>query len=260
MSGKAGVSGSGEHGNAVVEGVSTALSWLTVLPFRGAQSFDRMTGARAMAALPVAGIALGLLSLPFAFVPDSLLAAVLTVVTWELGSRMMHIDGLADVGDALGSYAPPERARVILADRYTGAIGLGAVLLTLFTQVAALTTGMHPFAWVFLPVLGRVSAMIGCHRSFSPFSATGFGSLIIGTVHSGWIAGWLCVLLGFAWFIDPTFWWRYAAAALGAVLVSIVLARHCSKRFGGLNGDTTGALIEVTVAVSATILALLHWW
>lgn len=259
MSGKAGRSGDGEHGNALVEGVTTALSWLTVLPFRGAASFDRITGARAMAALPVAGLALGLLSLPFAYLPASLLGAVLVVVTWELGSRMMHIDGLADVGDALGSYAPPQRAQEILGDRYTGALGMGAVLLTLLTQVAALSTGIHPFAVVFLPVLGRVCAMIGCHRSFRPFSASGFGSLIVGTVRTRWIVAWLVSLCFAAWAFDPLFWWRYVAAALSAVAVAVVFARHCAKRFEGLNGDTTGALIEVSVAVSATVLALLHW-
>ncbi|MEJ5998561.1 adenosylcobinamide-GDP ribazoletransferase [Corynebacterium sp. H130] len=256
MSGKAGVSGSGEHGNALIEGVSTALSWLTVLPFRGAKSFDRTTGARAMAALPVAGLALGLLSTPLAFLPTTpLVMAVLAVIVWELGSRMMHIDGLADVGDALGSYAPPERAQEILGDRYTGALGMGAVLLTLFAQVASLSVALETFGWsclIFLPALGRTCAMIGCHRTFSPFSTTGFGSLIVGTVQTWWVAIWLIAL------VAAFFTWSGLIAASTAVLISIMFAKHCARRFGGLNGDTTGALIEIAVAVAAIVLAVVN--
>ena len=47
----------GTHGPAVIEGPATALSWLTVLPVRGsAQAFDRITGARVIANLPVVGL------------------------------------------------------------------------------------------------------------------------------------------------------------------------------------------------------------
>lgn len=258
MSGKAGAAGDGAHGFAVVEGVSTALSWLTVLPFKGATTFDRITGARAMAALPVAGLALGLLSSPLAFLPTSpLLIAALAVVVWELGSRMMHIDGLADVGDALGSYAPPTRAQEILADRYTGALGMGAVVLALLAQVAGLSTALPTFGWpilIFLPVLGRACALIGCHRGFQSFSPTGFGSLIVGTVHTWWVVAWFAVIAGGVFALT----WRYAVlgATLAAAAVSVFFARHCNRRFAGMNGDTTGALIEVSVAVAAVFLAV----
>lgn len=256
MSGKAGQSGTGEHGFALWEGVGTALSWLTIIPVQGSRTFDRITGARAMAALPVAGLALGLLSAPLAFLPTTpLVIAVLAVIVWELGSRMMHIDGLADVGDALGSYAPPPRAQEILADHSTGALGMGAVLLTLLAQVAGLSVALDSYGWsclIFLPALGRACAMIGCHRFFSPFSATGFGSLIVGTVHTWWVVVWLTAL------VAAFFTWSGLIAASAAVLTSIVIAKHCSRRLGGLNGDTTGALIEISVAVAAIVLAVVN--
>ena len=56
MSGKAKLQ-AGTHGPAVIEGPATALSWLTVLPVRGgARAFDRITGARVIANLPVVGL------------------------------------------------------------------------------------------------------------------------------------------------------------------------------------------------------------
>lgn len=256
MSGKAGHTGTGPHGNPFVEGISTALSWMTIVPIQGARTFDRVTGARAMAALPVSGLVLGLAALPLSLVESSLLSAVLAVVVWELGSRMMHIDGLADVGDALGSYASPDRAQEILGDRYTGALGMGSVVLVLLMQVAGIASGLPAYTLVFLPMLGRTCALIGCHRSFRPFSTTGFGSLIVGTVRSWWIIAWALVLLAGAWLSVGATWWHFGVALLVACLVSMLFARHCSKRFAGLNGDTTGALVEVSVAVGAVVLGL----
>ena len=59
MSGKAKLQ-AGAHGPAVIEGPATALSWLTVLPVRGgARAFDRITGARVIANLPVVGLVVG---------------------------------------------------------------------------------------------------------------------------------------------------------------------------------------------------------
>lgn len=275
MSGKAGHSGTGEHGNPIGEGVGTALSWMTIIPARGATTFDRITGARAMAAIPLAGLALGVITaLPAAVLlrggVSALLVAALTVTGWELGSRMMHIDGLADVGDALGSYAPPERAQEILADKYSGALGMGSVFLTLLVQTAALvaiytSSGIYgAAACALIPALARAAGLIGCHRHFSPFSTTGFGGLIIGTVRTWWIVAWFLVLIavgsGALWGVAKPMATALAVclpvAALVAVLSAWQLVRHCNRRFGGLNGDCIGASIEVATAAAAAALAL----
>ena len=182
MSGKAGFSDNepgNAHGFAPWEGINTAFSWLTILPFPGAATFDRTTGARAMAALPLVGVFLGVCTYALAMVADALsisplLTAVLIVVLWETLTRMMHLDGLADVGDALGSFQSGEQAQKILADRYTGALGMGTVLLTLLTQVAAIHALLTTSAFLTvaaLPAIGRCAAMITCARGFTAFSA-----------------------------------------------------------------------------------------
>ena len=110
MSGKAGFSDNesgNAHGFAPWEGIN---SWLTILPFPGAATFDRTTGARAMAAFPLVGVFLGVCTYALTMVADALsisplLTAVLIVVLWETLTRMMHLDGLADVGDALSNPA-----------------------------------------------------------------------------------------------------------------------------------------------------------
>ncbi|AKK03558.1 adenosylcobinamide-GDP ribazoletransferase [Corynebacterium epidermidicanis] len=273
MSGKAGQTPSEEptHGPALIDGPATVISWLTVLPVRGASTFDRTTGRRAMASLPVAGVVIGLIVGLIGGLVDAvatpLLAAALTVAGFQLLTRMMHLDGLADVGDALGSYAPARRAQEILADSSTGALGMGTALLVLLTQVAAyasLAQYLSPifFGLAILAVgfISRTAGMIGCTRGFRPFSSTGFGSLIVGTLRPGWIVGWLAVasvgLVGLAVGVDKHLAVSLAAACATALVIAFVLARHCSRRFAGLNGDCVGASIECAATAAATTTAL----
>lgn len=267
MSGKASFR-EGEHGPALTEGIGTALSWLSILPFRGAGTFDRITGARVMAAIPVVGVVFGvftaaLIGLLGILHVRPLLAAVLVVLMWELLNRMMHLDGLADVGDALGSYAPPERAREILADPQTGLIGFSAALFSLLAQVAAATSLLEAGAgWLlcFIPAIARLGGQVMARRGRRPFSRTGFGAMLIGTVRPWWIiAWWLALSLaagGISLLAGPGgTWWIIAVAGLAVVVSAELLARHLSRRFEGLNGDCIGAAVHVATAVAAVCCA-----
>ncbi|MDU0478100.1 adenosylcobinamide-GDP ribazoletransferase [Staphylococcus chromogenes] len=271
MSGKAGTSGEGEHQHPLVEGPATIISWLTIFPAKGANVFDRTTGARAMAALPVTGFVVGAVAALAAYLLDSvatpLLTGAITVFAFEMLTRMMHIDGLADVGDALGSYATPARAQEILADATTGAMGLGTVVLVLLLQVAAvaeIATQASPvstgFAVLLVATIARLSGMVGCLSGFRPFSANGFGSLIIGTVRWWWILAWALVLAaGLAAYgvgVDKQCALGGALALGLAPALAWFFVRHCHRRFAGLNGDCIGASIELAAAVAATAIGL----
>lgn len=279
MSGKAGPSGAPEdHAPALQEGVATIFSWLTILPVRGAQVFDTTTGRRAMTSVPLVGLALGALAACVAalarFGVSPLLCGVLIVVGVQLSTRLMHVDGLADVADALGSYAPVERAREILGDSSTGAVGMGAVLLVIVSQIAGfsalidapLHSSERSLAIVSVLFISRAAALSVARSASAPlrvsFSDTGFGSLIVGTVPAwrilGWGAGYLVLLC--------------TAAALGIVGVPVACAvgvlgcgtwlaadawvGHLARRFGGLNGDCAGAVIELAAATMAVALPL----
>ena len=268
MSGKAHVT-DGDHGPALTEGVTTALNWLSVLPIRGATTFDRITGARVMASLPVVGVVFGvltavLLGLLGVLGVAPLLTAVLVVILWELLNRMMHLDGLADVADALGSYAAPERAREILADPHTGLMGFSAVLFSLLVQVtavAALVEGKAGWLVCFIPALSRLGGQIMARAGRTPLSPTGFGAMVVGTVRLWWVAAWLVTLGAVAagvtvWAGDGTWVWIVPVAGVIACVVSESAGRHFSRRFGGVNGDCIGAGIHLSAAVIAVFCAV----
>ena len=133
------------HGNALVEGITTAFSWLSVIPVRGAQVFDRRTGRRAIAAAPAVAVVPGLaavalvaalLAAPIVLAAEpgtaalrGVLAGVAIAAAAQLLTRAMHADGLADVADALGSYKDPAGAREILRDPRNGPHGGGDAYL-----------------------------------------------------------------------------------------------------------------------------------
>ena len=239
MSGKAGFSDNeseNAHGFAPWEGINTAFSWLTILPFPGAATFDRTTGARAMAALPLVGVFLGVCTYALTMVADALsisplLTTVLIVVLWETLTRMMHLDGLADVGDALGSFQSGEVAAIH----------------ALLTTSALLTVAA-------LPAIGRCAAMITCARGFTAFSPTGFGALVIGTIRWWWIGVWALMLAAALYY---EVWILGITALVGTLLFNLLVAAHFRRRFGGLNGDCIGASIELCTAFSAALVAVL---
>ncbi|MDO5097875.1 MAG: adenosylcobinamide-GDP ribazoletransferase [Corynebacterium sp.] len=262
----------GEHGPAIIEGPLTALSWMTILPVSGASAFDRITGARVMNSLPIVGIIVGVAGALLATALHSistpgLLIGVLVVAGWQLFNRFMHIDGLADVGDALGSYAEPAKAREILADPHAGLIGMAGALLALVLQIAGIAAiadaGFAPVIAV-IPVVGRICTMVGAWRGFSPMKPTGFAALVIGTVSTTAIAAWslasLFIAAGSLLLASlPVVFGLlgYLCCLIFVIIVAVVLARHCSKRFSGLNGDTCGFITEICTSLCAAVIAII---
>ena len=290
MSGKAGFSSeqpdNPTHGHAIPEGISTAFSWLTVLPFRGSRVFDRTTGRRAMLAMPLVGLFHGLvawcvftltwlLQVNFGHTLDLWVVAFGIVSLWEFSTRLMHIDGLSDVADALGSYAPPPKARGILDDTNAGPMGVAAIMFSVAAQIigvhaimqgAGSTTlsdvGHFPasdfpvstvIGLILVPTVARISALILCTEGYRPANPTGFGALVIGTVPKLGTAAWVTTA-AIAAFVGGGILWTLMTLAV--IALTIPWALHCSRRFDGLAGDCLGATIEIATAATVVLFSL----
>ena len=290
MSGKAGFSSeqpdNPTHGHAIPDGISTAFSWLTVLPFRGSRVFDRTTGRRAMLAMPLVGVFHGLvagyvftltwlLQVNFGHNLDLWVVAFVIVALWEFGTRLMHLDGLSDVADALGSYAPPPKARAILSDTNAGPMGVAAVVFSVAAQIIGVhaimqgagstslsdagssTTSDFPpstvIGLILVPTVARISALILCTEGYRPANPSGFGALVIGTVPKLGTAAWV-IGAAIAAFVGGGILWTLMALAV--IALAIPWARHCSQRFDGLAGDCLGATIELATAATVVLFSL----
>ncbi len=242
------------------DGLRLALTTLTVLRVRGPQHLDRRTAAAAMSCAPAVGLLLGLLAAGLllalrALSGDDLLPAVAAVAALAALTRGLHLDGLADLADGLGSYAPPERAREIMKDPGVGALGLVAVVLTLGLQVAALAAAGAPGgrAVLLAALVGRVAVTGACTARSPAATPGGLGALVAGTVPEPVAAGWavLAVAIG-----------AVLAGPLGALAVLLALGAaellrwHAVRRVGGVTGDVLGALVEVATTAVLLVLAL----
>lgn len=239
-------------------GARLAFSWLSVLPVRGPEEVDRSGAARAIALAPLVGVTLGTVATAVAWLLSRLgvgstLTALLAVGALAVATRGMHLDGLADTADGLGSYGPPERARAIMKGGDVGPFGVAAIVFAIAVQThafAALVTEERWLALALAVTLGRVAVVLACHGA-SPAAGTGFGALVARTQPRRTGAIWTLAVAAGAIFAVPDRPWLGPVVTLVALAAALLLVRHCVRRFEGLSGDVLGAAIEVTVGVAA---------
>ncbi|MBF6206481.1 MULTISPECIES: adenosylcobinamide-GDP ribazoletransferase [Nocardia] len=246
-----------------MNGVRLAISWLTVLPVRGPDDVDRSAAARAILLAPLVGALLGAgaagllwaLSWVGASAP---LAGLLVVGALALITRGMHLDGLADTLDGLGSYGPPERARQIMKSGGAGPFGVAGLAFAIGVQAFSFAALADSGRWVAVALAvatGRVAVILAC-RGVPAAPGTGFGILVAGTQSAVAAASWSVAALALAVFAVPSRPWLGPLAVALGLAASTVLVRHCARRFGGLSGDVLGAAVETTVALTAAVLSL----
>jgi adenosylcobinamide-GDP ribazoletransferase len=247
-----------------------ALSLFTVIPVRAPAELDADATARAMFWLPAVGLLLGLaaaggLAIAAAgrpSVPRQLLGAAVAVALLAALTGGLHLDGLADTGDGLGSRRPAADALAIMRRPDIGPLGVVTLVLVLLIQVTALAA--VPRGWpavaalVLAAVTGRVAAVLA--TGVPAARPGGLGALVAGrTGRPGRLAAALVLLAavvpaglavgGVAAVL------RGLAAALAGLLAGGLLARTARRRLGGTTGDVFGAIIELSTAVVLLVLA-----
>lgn len=251
-------------------GLHAAVSLFTWIPVP-AVDLDRDTARRAMLALPWVGLIAGLGAGAVAAVVGllgggALLAAIAGLAVLAAVSGAMHLDGLADTADGLGSLKPAAEALSVMKASDIGPMGVVALVLVLGLDVAALAsphlTGPSiAAALLVMPVVGRLGALIGTGRWSVAARPEGLGALVAGvTTDLGLLLNGLAVLAvaalagGLAQGARGVAVFMLAAMIAGGV--AALWQRHLQRRLGGVTGDTLGSLIEVTQAAFVLVLAL----
>ncbi|MEU4835703.1 adenosylcobinamide-GDP ribazoletransferase [Streptosporangium sp. NPDC023615] len=212
----------------MADGIRLAIGTLSVFPVRPGV-VDRRAGGIAMAVAPLVGVVIGLvgalvltISLWSAMTP--LPASVLAVATVALLTRGLHLDGLADLADGLGSGKPADRALEIMKRSDIGPFGVVTLVLTLLIQVAALyeatRAGMGPITLVVACVAGRLALTLACRAGVPSARPDGLGALVAGTVRRGAVLAVTALTLA-------------GTAALAWIHGLGVLGGYASPSFGG---------------------------
>jgi adenosylcobinamide-GDP ribazoletransferase len=178
------------------------------------------------------------------------------VAGYALLTRGLHLDGLADTIDALGSYRPAEAALAIMRRPDIGPFGVVALVLTLLAQSASLAGLASRQWWSVLAAVaaalatGRLAATWACRRGMPGARPDGLGALVAGTVGpSSPVLGTAAVAV-LALPAVPGRPWQGPAAALSALAVALLWQRHTVRRLGGITGDVLGASIEGTATLA----------
>lgn len=249
----------------MIAGLRLAVTLLTAVPLRTGRA-DRATARSAMLLAPAAGLITGgaaamVLAAAGPLGLSGLLAAALAVAATAAVTRALHLDGLADLADGLGSARPAAEALTIMKRSDIGPFGVVTVLLTLLIQVAALAAAPHPaVAALVAAVAGRLALPWACRAGVPAARPGGLGALVAGTVPArGALVVTAVVLVAATGAGTAAGGLSGALHAVAAVLVALAAAllvlRHAVRRLGGVTGDVLGALVEIATTVALITLA-----
>jgi adenosylcobinamide-GDP ribazoletransferase len=235
---------------------------------------DRGSAAEAMAWAPLVGLVLGMIAAAVLYVfgqllhTGSLVASVLAVGTLAILTRGLHLDGLADLADGLGSGRPADGALAVMRRSDIGPFGVVTLVLVLLIQVAGLTqadsSGRGVPAIIVAAVTGRLAITWACRRGVAAARPEGLGVLVAGTVSPVIPAALTAVLLAAAAgavavsarVIGEPLGWSLPLAVAAGLLAGFAVERHAARRLGGITGDVLGAIIEIAATVTLVVAAM----
>nr|WP_179503680.1 adenosylcobinamide-GDP ribazoletransferase [Nocardioides daedukensis] len=248
------------------------LGTLSVLRVPAPTRVDRSVAGTAMILAPVGGAVLAVLTaVPLWLLteqqwsPSALVLAAAVLAALALLTRGMHLDGLADVADGLGSGRRGEAGLAIMKRSDIGPFGVVTLLLALLLQAAALaqaiSSGEGAAVLVLALVVSRGLLPLLCTQWFPAARPDGLGATVATSVGTSRLlaSAALTVVLsaGLVWLLgssdlDAPTCLRLAAASVAALVPGLLLALRARNRFGGVNGDVYGAGVETTF--TATLL------
>lgn len=263
-------------GAAPVNALWLMLGTLTRIPVPPPAKVDRTVAGWSLALAPLGGALLAaLLIVPWWLLVTAgvasppLILGVLAVTAVAALTRAMHLDGLADTADGLGSGRSGEAALAIMKQSDIGPFGVVTLLFALLLQVAAvaqllsvdLTLGAA--ALIVALVLSRAMLALLGTAWFPPARRDGLGQSVAASVTPALlvvavtltallITGGLILTTG----LNDETPVRLAIASAAGVLVGLATAFVARRRFGGVTGDVYGAVVETTATTILVVAAI----
>lgn len=251
-----------------------AFQFLTIIPLKTNMSPDEVEISKSSSAFVIVGFIQGILLIlteylsGMVFHPDLVTGIILLVLVLSNGG--FHLDGLADTFDAIAARGDREKRLGVMKNSTIGTTGVIAIVFSLGIKYLSLKSLSHflPFTYysslLLMPVVSKWAMVIAMFHG-KPAREDGIGRLFIGRVSfkevtiSTLMFFCLPILLG-------VFFGRYMSEgnyAFYAILVVIVYilcrlwVKFFEEKFGGLTGDTLGAISEIT---EMTFLLMVLIW
>ncbi|MFB8243787.1 adenosylcobinamide-GDP ribazoletransferase [Streptomyces sp. NPDC055952] len=253
-----------------LDGLRFAFGTLTVFPVRVTR-WDREAARGGMLCAPLAGLAVGAAAACLGLVLLALgagapLAAVATVAVPAALTRGLHLDGLADTADGLGSGKPAEDALRIMKQSDIGPFGVITLVLVLLAQAAALAQA-YDASWargacaaLLSATVARLALTLAARTGVPAARPEGLGAAVAGVVPvrpaaaAALLVALAAAAAGGAW--GPYGAVRAVLAVVLALAAAEALLRHCTRRFGGITGDVFGGLAETSATAALVVVSL----
>lgn len=250
-----------------MDGWRLAVGTLTILPVAPPGQVGPDTARVASMLAPVAFAPLALLAAlagwSLARVLPDLVVALLMVglVAWL--TRAIHLDGLADTVDGLGSGRPADRMLEIMRRGDVGPMGVVALIIVLGLQVAsgAALVG-RPWGWLLFATAlcaGRGALVVAARRGVPAARRDGLGAVFASSVPVAAAAAvWVVLAAALAASVGLAggAWWLGVLAAAVGVGIAVCLVRVAVRRLGGITGDVLGAAVELSTTGVLVVLTI----
>ncbi|MBI4682817.1 MAG: adenosylcobinamide-GDP ribazoletransferase [Nitrospirae bacterium] len=242
-----------------------AFQFLTIIPMQDVGDVSEEEMGKTTAIFPLVGLAEGvvlafLASLFLKIFPAELTNALLVLILVIMNGGL-HLDGLSDTFDAVASRGDQGKKLEIMKDSTVGPMGVIAIVMTLLLKYVLLnavsfqsTTVVYLMTVLSMPVLSRWAMVTAAFYS-GPARKDGLGRLFI--EHTGarqFIAATAAVIVLMALvctmvsqFSLLMFYVMFAMPVLYAFSFGAVW--FFRKIFGGMTGDSFGAVNELAVLI-----------
>lgn len=246
-----------------------ALQLLTILPVRNNMSIAVSDISKSSSVFVMVGIIQGVILITTdylagkVFHPDLVTGIIL--LAYVLSNGGFHLDGLADTFDAIAAKsegtpdADKQKRILILKDPVTGPAGVTAIVFSLGLKYLSLNNLAHflPFTYYFslflFPVFPKWNMVIAMFYG-KPARENGLGRLFIGKIGiKEVVVSTITLFLLFA--LPELFFSDYMPSNQYLFIAALLITMYClcrvlilffHNKFGGLTGDTLGAMSEIT--------------
>ncbi len=241
--------------------ILVAIQFLTSIPVRIKGEITDRDLAGSMAYFPLVGLLAGaILALSYnilvLFFPHAAVCAFIMIINVVICGGL-HIDGFIDTFDAIASGADRKRMLEIMKEGRPGAVGMASVVLLFIAEYSLLVSlpgKAVAMSLIAMAVLSRTSFVIS--SALYPYAreTQGLGKKFAGRLTKKVIATALLIAI-----VVFSLIYRLKVFAFIPAAFCVILAfnSYFFRKFGGITGDTMGALgeiMEVTALALAVVL------
>jgi adenosylcobinamide-GDP ribazoletransferase len=206
---------------------------------------------------PVVGLMIGILLYGFNALTSDILSlfvqASTVLVFWIFLTGGLHLDGLMDVGDGLGSNQTRDKVFEIMKDSRVGAMGVIAAFVLLLIKLSTIhdLLGAHIATIIIIPIIARFMLVVVIY--FFPYKGS-LGTGLRQYINKTKITVLLVCLVTLSIVMLQLTGLFLIILTLGA---GILFSTYLYKKLGALNGDCYGAIVEVTEAMGLLFSVIL---